>query len=100
VRLKKTILPPGGKELAGSSVKAEDCGRGDGVRFVGSPGILCAMKDEDMIVRVDSDSGNLAQDETGRKLWPTVDDGVWLSGAGLLGWVRLPRWRERGNRNK
>ena len=29
VRLKKTIFAPGGKEFAGSSVKTEDCGRGD-----------------------------------------------------------------------
>jgi hypothetical protein len=86
VRLDNTILSPGREEFAGSSVKAEDGGRGNDVGFVGSPGIFRAMKDEDMVVGVNGDARDLAKDEAGRKLWPAVDNGVWLWGTGLLGW--------------
>jgi hypothetical protein len=94
VRLKETILSPRGKEFAGSSIETEDRGRGNGVRFVCSPGIFGAVKEEDVIVRIDCDTRDLAQHETRWKLWPTVDDGIWLTGARLLS------QRERGNRSK
>src|SRR5713226_5866356 len=52
--------------------------------FVGGPGIFRAMKDENMIVGIDGDAGNLAEDHAVRKNGPAVHHRVGISGI-LLG---------------
>src|SRR6266851_2981205 len=52
--------------------------------LVGGPGIFRAMKDENMIMGIDGDAGNLAEDHAVRNNGPAVHHRVGISGI-LLG---------------
>jgi len=84
VRFDEAVLPPGREQFTGSAVETEDGGGSDGMSFVCGPGIFRAVKNEDVVMGVDSDAGDLAEDHAVGENGPSMYHEIRRLFSGLL----------------